>query len=80
MDTLDNKRIYSNQFYVSMGQSDVALIFNWKAPDFDKTGNIIGDKTLDTVTVTLSRENFTQLSNLINELKEKVQNDHGKQE
>lgn len=80
MDTLENKRIYSNQFSVSVGQSDAVLIFNWKAPDFNENGNVVGEKTLDTITVALSRENFAQLSNLINELNEKVKNENGKHE
>ena len=80
MDNTENKRIYANQFSISIGQSDAVIVFDWKAPDFDKSGNVIGDKTLDTITVTLSHENFTQLSNLINELNEKVKNENGKHE
>lgn len=80
MESIENKRIYSNQFSVSIGPADCSIVFRWKSPDFDENDKIVGEKTLDCVTVSLSRENFNQLTDLLNELQEKVKNEDGKHE
>lgn len=77
--SLEEKITYTNRFTVSVSPRDTVLTFMWITPEYDDEGNITSDNMMDKTVISMSRESFTELHALINELYEKAMKDDGKE-